>query len=136
MPMPYSRKRNWVRTLLFENTSYKLVALFISFVLWISILSRRDYVANFEVELNFVTASGYSIASQSSDKIKLKISGQQPLMKKYKDHLQTLSIDVGDRTEGVYDIDILASRFDIPQGIKILSIRPNLVKFEIVKSDR
>lgn len=109
------------------------MALFIAFVLWISILSRRDYVANFEVELNFATAEGYTVSSQSADKIKLKISGQQPVMKKYKDHLQTLSIDVGDRGEGIYDIDILASRFDVPSGIKILSIRPNLVKFEIMK---
>ncbi|MBC7754463.1 MAG: hypothetical protein H7Z71_09515 [Moraxellaceae bacterium] len=118
---------------LFDNMSYKLVSLFIAFVLWISILGRRDFVATQEVEINFVSSSGYSILSQSNDRVKIKISGQQPLMKKYKDKIQVINVDVTDKEPGVYDIDIMASRFELPAGLKILNIRPNSIKFEIIK---
>lgn len=134
--MPYYKKQSFFKALFTENVSYKLVALFISFVLWISILSRRDFVATKEVELNLITGQGYSVSSQSADRIKIKISGSQPLMKKYKNLIENLSIDVSDRSEGIYDIDIIPQRFEVPQGMKVLSVRPNLVKFEIVKSGK
>lgn len=118
---------------LFDNLSYKLVSLFIAFVLWISILGRRDFVATQEVEINLVSAPGYSVLSQSADRVKIKISGQQPLMKKYKDKIQMLNVDVTDKSPGIYDMDIVANRFDLPQGLKILNIRPNAIKYEIIK---
>ena len=121
------------RLAIFDNMSYKLVSLFIAFVLWISILGRRDFVATQEVEVNFVPSIGYSVLSQSHDRVKIKISGQQPLMKKYRDKIQIINVDVTDRTPGLYDMDIMANRFDLPQGLKILNIRPNSIKFEIIK---
>jgi hypothetical protein len=113
--------------------SYKLVSLFIAFVLWISILGRRDFVATQEVEVNFKSAVEYSILSQSSDRVKIKISGPQPLMKKYRDKIRVLDIDVTDKEPGFYDMDILASRFELPTELRILNIRPNSIKFEIIK---
>ena len=119
---------------IFDNMSYKLVSLFIAFVLWISILGRRDFVATQEVEINFVSSQGYSILSQSNDRVKIKISGQQPLMKKYKDKIpKVINFDVAEKEPGVYDMDIMASRFELPPGLRIVNIRPNSIKFEIIK---
>ena len=41
---------------LFENGSYKLVALFISLILWLTILGRREFVVNKEIEVEFTVA--------------------------------------------------------------------------------
>ncbi|MBC7458576.1 MAG: hypothetical protein H7235_09875 [Bdellovibrionaceae bacterium] len=127
------QKHKKQRLAIFDNMSYKLVSLFIAFVLWISILGRRDFVATQEVEINFVSAPGYSILSQSHDRVKIKISGQQPQMKKYKDKIQVINVDVTDKESGIYDMDIMASRFELPAGLRILNIRPNSIKFEIIK---
>ena len=69
---------------LFENGSYKLVALFISLILWLTILGRREFVVNKEIDVDFTVAENLLIAGQSSDKVRVKISGPQPLLKKYK----------------------------------------------------
>lgn len=127
------QKHKKPRLAIFDNMSYKLVSLFIAFVLWISILGRRDFVSTQEVEINFKPAPGYTILSQSHDRVKIKISGQQPQMKKYKDKIQVLNLDVSDSETGVYDVDIMASRFELPAGLRILNIRPNSIKFEIIK---
>lgn len=130
----HSHKHKKNHFAIFDNMSYKLVSLFIAFVLWISILGRRDFVATQEVEINFISSSGYSVLSQSNDRVKIKISGQQPLMKKYKDKIpKVINFDVAEKEPGVYDMDIMASRFELPPGLRIVNIRPNSIKFEIIK---
>lgn len=118
---------------LLENASYKLVALFISLILWLSILGRRDFVVTKDVEVDFTPAIGYSIAGQSTDKIRVKVSGAQPLLKNFKDKIQVATIDISDKKGGMFDIDITPSRFDVPNGIKILGVRPNTVRVEVVE---
>ena len=91
---------------LFENGSYKLVALFISLILWLTILGRREFVVNKEIEVEFTVSSSVLIAGQSSDKIRVKLSGSQPVLKKYKESQQVLQINLSDRAPGLYEIDM------------------------------
>ncbi len=121
---------------LFANASYKLVALFITLILWLSILGRRDFVVTKDVEVDFVTATGYSMAGQSTDKIRIKVSGPQPMLKKFKEKNQVYSFDMSDKTGGMYEVDMTPSKFDVPKGIKILGIRPNTVRVEIVEQTK
>lgn len=136
-PMPsvnYNRsKHSFLHNFVFENFSYKIVSLFIAFVLWISILGRRDFVSTQEIELNFTTAQGYALLSQSTDRVKIKISGSQSLMKKFRDQAHIITFDVTDKIEGSYEVDITSGHVELPDGLRVLNIRPNFVKFEIIK---
>lgn len=116
-----------------DNLSYKLVALFVALILWVSILGRRDFVATKEIEISFLTPSGYSVVSQSVDRIKVKISGPQPLMKKFKDKNMNLTIDATENQSGVFEFDIYQGLIDLPAGLRILSIKPNSIKVEIAE---
>ena len=116
---------------LFENGSYKLVALFISLILWLTILGRREFVVNKEIDVDFTVADSLVITGQSSDKVRVKISGPQPLLKKYKESNQTIQISLTDRTPGLYEIDMTPSRIEAPAGIKILNIKPSQIRVEI-----
>lgn len=119
---------------LLENASYKLVALFISLILWLSILGRRDFVVTKDVEIDFVAASGYSVAGQSEDKIKIKVSGAQPLLKSFKDKYQSIVYDVTDKKSGLFEIEMTPNRIEVPAGIKILGIRPSAIRVEIIEN--
>ena len=52
------------RQFLFENFSYKLVALFISLILWMTILGRRDFQVTKSIELDLMPAVGMVILAQ------------------------------------------------------------------------
>jgi hypoxanthine-guanine phosphoribosyltransferase len=119
---------------LIENASYKLVALFISLILWLSILGRRDFVVTKDVEVDFMTASTYSVAGQSTDKIKIKVSGSQPLLKKFKEKNQSIVFDLSDKKNGMFEVEMTPSKIEIPQGIKIMGIRPTSIRVEIVEN--
>ena len=116
---------------IFENGSYKLVALFISLILWLSILGRREFVVNKEIEVDFTVAEKLIVTGQSSDKIRIKLSGPQPLLKKYKETSQTLIINLLDKSTGLYEIEMNASKIEVPAGIKILSVKPSQISVEI-----
>ncbi|MBC7742105.1 MAG: hypothetical protein H7061_07905 [Bdellovibrionaceae bacterium] len=121
---------------LLDNASYKLVAFFISLILWLSILGRRDFVVTKDVEVDFNVASGYSLAGQSTDKIRIKVSGPQPMLKKFKETNQVLSFDLADKSGGMFEVEMTPSKIEVPKGIKILGIRPNTVRVEIVEQTK
>ena len=116
---------------LFENGSYKLVALFIALILWLTILGRREFVVNKEIDVEFTVASELMVAEQSSEKIRIKISGPQPLLKKYKESNLPITVSLIDKVSGIYEIDMTAARVEAPPGIKILSLKPSQIRVEI-----
>ena len=125
------QKMSRIRHGIFENGSYKLVALFISLILWLSILGRREFVVNKEIEVDFTVAENLLVTGQSSGKIRIKLSGPQPLLKKYKEATQTLLINLVDKPAGMYEIEMNATKIEVPVGIKILSVKPTQISVEI-----
>lgn len=126
-------KMTTVKSMILDNLSYKVVSLFVALILWISILGRRDFVTTKEMDVNIIVGSGYAVSAQSHDRIKVKISGSQPILKKYKDALKSIVFDLSDSQEGLVEIDIPNTRIDVPDGIKVLSVRPNVLRVEISK---
>lgn len=118
------------------NLSYKLVAFFIALILWLSILGRRDFIVTKIVDVNFLTAHGYVVTGQSADSIQIKMSGPQPLLRKFNEKKQTLDVDILDKKVGLHEIDILANKIETPLGIKVLSIRPNVIRVEVAEDKK
>jgi YbbR domain-containing protein len=127
-------KRRWSNVVT-ENFSYKLVALFISLILWLTILGRRDFVLSKNIDLELVTAPGTQVVAQTTDHVKLKVSGPRSALKKFMDSslAQTLTMDLSQRGEGVLYVDIPLNRIEVPMGVKILGVRPNQIQVEVVR---
>lgn len=119
-----------------NNLSYKLVALFIALILWLSILGRRDFIVTKVIDVNFMTAQGYVVTGQSADVIQLKLSGPQPLLRKFNEKKQTLDIDILDKQVGLHEVDILAHKIETPLGVRVLSIRPNVIRVEVAEEKK
>lgn len=116
-----------------DNLSYKVVSLFVALILWISILGRRDFVTTKEMDVHIVLPPGYMVAGQSHDKLRVKISGAQPVLKKYKDSFKKVVFDLSDSSEGLVEIDVPNNRIDVPDGVKVLNVKPNVIRVEIAK---
>lgn len=126
-------KRRWSNALT-QNFSYKVVALFISLILWLTILGRRDFVMSKDVDVELVTAPGYQVVAQTSDHIKVKVSGPRAALKKFMDSSvsQSITLDISQRGEGVVYVDIPVTKFETPLGVRILGLRPNQIQAEVV----
>ena len=127
-----SERINRFKENFFDNFSYKLVALIISLILWLSLLNRRDFITIKELDVDILTSENLVVLGQTTDKLKVKVSGPQPLLKKFKDSSQIIAFDMSEKEAGFYDIDVSASKIDVPKGLKVLSIKPNTIHVEII----
>ena len=128
-------RRRWSDSIT-ENFSYKVVALFISLILWLTILGRRDFVLSKNVDIELITAPGSQIVAQTTDHIKVKVSGPRSALKKFMESTlsQSISLDISQRGEGVVYVDIPLNKIEVPLGVKILGIRPNQIQVEVVRA--
>ncbi|WP_413287467.1 hypothetical protein [Bdellovibrio sp. HCB337] len=116
-----------------ENFSYKMVALFISLILWLTILGRRDFVLSKKIDIELQTSPQQVVVAQTADNIRVKVSGPRAALKKFMDNPQTQSIliDISERGSGVLDIDVPLNKIDVPMGVRILGVRPNMIRAEV-----
>jgi len=116
-----------------DNFSYKLVALFISLILWLTILGRRDFVLSKKIDIELQTAANQVVVAQTADNIRVKVSGPRAALKKFMDNPQTQSIliDISERGSGVLDIDVPLNKIEVPMGVRILGVRPNMIRAEV-----
>lgn len=126
--------RRWTGFLT-ENLSYKIVALFISLILWLTILGRRDFVLSKNLEIDLITAPGSQVVAQTTDHIKIKVSGPRTALKKFMESSvsQNISLDISQRGEGIMNIDVPLNKVEVPLGVKVLGIRPNQIQVEVAR---
>ncbi|WII70961.1 hypothetical protein QJS83_10860 [Bdellovibrio sp. 22V] len=127
-------KRRWSGVVT-ENFSYKVVALFISLILWLTILGRRDFVLSKNIDIELITAPGTQVVAQTTDHIKVKVSGPRSSLKKFLESSlsQSISLDISQKGEGVVYVDIPLNKIEVPIGVRILGVRPNQIQAEVVK---
>nr|BFD62932.1 hypothetical protein BdHM001_16130 [Bdellovibrio sp. HM001]BFD66792.1 hypothetical protein HAGR004_18140 [Bdellovibrio sp. HAGR004] len=126
-------RRRWSNVIT-ENFSYKVVALFISLILWLTILGRRDFVLSKNIDVDLVTAPGTHVVAQTTDHIKVKVSGPRSSLKKFLESSlsQNITLDISQRGEGVVNVDIPLSKIEVPLGVRILGVRPNQIQAEVL----
>jgi YbbR domain-containing protein len=129
------RRNKFFRTFVLENLSYKMVALLIALILWITILGRRDFVMTKNVEVDLLTGPGFSVVSQTSDAVKVKVNGPRTALKKFIDSASSHSIalDISGRGVGFVDVSIPQQKIEVPFGVKIIGIRPNVIRAEVIQ---
>lgn len=128
-------KRRWSHAVT-DNFSYKVVALFISLILWLTILGRRDFVLSKNIDLELITHPGTQVVAQTTDHIKVKVSGPRAALKKFMESnlSQSMSLDISQKGEGVVYVDIPLNKIEVPLGVKVMGVRPNQIQVEVVRT--
>ncbi len=130
-------KNKW-KSAFTENLSYKIVSLFIALILWLTILGRRDFSLTKNLEIELLAGSDQVVTMQSADTIKVKVLGPRTALKKFMESglSQLVSIDVSKRGEGDIDIEVPIHHIDVPFGVKVISVKPSMVRAHIAHKDK
>ena len=128
----------FLKDLFTENLSSKIVALFISLILWITILGRRDFVQAKDVDVELMTSGEYQILEQDVEKVRVRASGSRAALKKFIENhsSQALLIDISNLKEGKFEIQVPSTKIETPLGVKILSIKPSLLHATVIKKEK
>jgi YbbR domain-containing protein len=120
-----------------DNFSYKLVSLFIALILWLTILGRRDFSLTKTVDVELIPAAGEVVTNQSADSVKVKVTGPRTALKKFMESgmSQLISIDISKKGEGEVEIEIPLKQIDVPFGVKVISVKPSVVRAIVKHQD-
>lgn len=127
--------RDW-KSWILENGSYKLVALFVTLILWVTTLGRRDFVLSKEMELEFLLPRSIAIAERHIDRrVTVKVSGPRVALKKFAQNPGTITIDLGKSQPGPVRAVITPQSIDVPFGVKVLTVAPDTINLTLVPTN-
>ena len=137
MPIKRPGSREWWKEWIFENGSYKLVALFVTMILWVTILGRRDFVLSKEMDLEFLLPRSIAIApatdgGRTERRVTVKVSGPRMALKKFAQNPGTITIDLAKNQPGEVRAVITPRSVEVPFGVKVISVSPEVINVKLV----
>lgn len=123
--------KNWI----LENGSYKLVALFVTLILWVTILGRRDFVLSKDMDLEFLLPRGIAIAESGLERrVTVKVSGPRVALKKFAQNPGSITIDLGRAAPGPVRARITPQNVEVPFGVKVLGVSPEVINLNLIST--
>ncbi len=110
-----------------ENTSYKIVALLITMILWVIILGSKESVMTKMVPVEFILPHGMTVGSDVPKEVAFKAAGPRLVLKKFSELKEPLVIDLSAALPGVTTVRLHADSINTPPGVRILSVSPSTV---------
>lgn len=116
-----------------ENSSYKIVALLITLILWIIILGSKEDTMVMKIAVDYNVPKDMKLVGSVPNEVVFWISGSRLGLKKYNEHPETLSVDLTAEPEG-----LIVKRFDkdglnLPTGLRVTSLSPTTIRGRLEK---
>src|ERR1041384_1563586 len=135
----------WLRKIFLEDWSTKLIALAITLALWFGISGQQtpDTRPYSEVRLNYRIAGELDISNEPQRQIDITLSGDKGKLDRLPRGDLMASIDLSSYNQGERLVQLrpdnisleLASGNDLPTGLKIIDIKPNLLLVKLEKRE-
>jgi len=119
-----------------EHLGYRILALLITLILWVTVVSQKEIVSTQTVLVQFLVPSEYQIQGANELNVRVQIEGPRPIVKRFFDKHwpSNIVIPIREPRVGTNTVEILVSYLQLPTEIKVLSISPREVVLQVVKS--
>lgn len=114
-----------------ENMSYKIVALFVTLVLWLTMLSRKDTVVTREMPVQYLISPNHILVNEPKKVARVKVSGRRTALKKFSQNEDGITVDLTRLTLGRHLVRLNQEVLNLPLGVKVLSIEPDEIEANI-----
>ncbi|MFN2414758.1 MAG: YbbR-like domain-containing protein, partial [Pyrinomonadaceae bacterium] len=131
--------RRWLRALLFEDWTLKLVALGITLGLWYAVTTQRApaQMRLRGVQLDFILPEGVDIGNEPVDEVDVTLEGSQGKLAELNARNLVARADVADMRTGdrVLRLTDKNVSMDLPEGVRIVSINPRSLTLHLEPLD-
>lgn len=122
------KSTSW-KDFVFENGSYKLVSLFVTLILWVTILGRRDFMLTKDMDVEFLLPPNSVMQTQRGErKVSVKVSGPRTALKKFAQSPGSVTFDLTKSEVQVKNTKVRAviqmKNIEVPFGVKVVAIEP------------
>ncbi|MBX7231549.1 MAG: hypothetical protein K1X29_05635 [Bdellovibrionales bacterium] len=113
-----------LRQNILHNGSYKVVALIVSLVLWLTMQGHRDNVLSKDLEMQILLSPNLAITNPIPQSIKLEVTGPRLALKKISERTEPFTVDLGQARPGKQIVKLTKDSLNLPLGAKVISIQP------------
>jgi len=134
VPRAPSAVERWLRRIFIEDWSLKLLALAITFVLWLAVTGQNKPVRwGMDVRVNYVTPDHLDISNEPSKIIEVKVNGSRAKLDSITSFDRVATVDLSDYHAG--DRVVRLSRNNVylklPEGVSIEGFNPSSITVKL-----
>jgi YbbR domain-containing protein len=128
----------WLRKIFVEDWSLKLLALVITFVLWLAVTGQNKPVTLrvSGVQLNFLRHEGLEISNELPSSVEVILTGSPGKLDRIGPRDLVATVDVSDQQAGerVVRLSLDRVKMDLPEGVKIQGFQPATIPIRLEPS--
>src|SRR5215468_1652174 len=133
-----SRQRivqHWLRRVFYEDWTLKLLALAITFLLWLAVTGQKTPVTKrfSSVQLTFTHADDMEISNQPIEKIDVTLSGSSDELDRLNPLSLVATVPLSDQAPGDRVLRLSRDRvqLNLPEGVRVESFQPGTVSIRL-----
>lgn len=109
----------------------RLVALIITLLLWTTVLGGRKVEVSKRIQLEFQLPKDLVAANNLPTEATFTIVGPRAFLNEFSQRTQTLRVDLTKFTRGEHSILLREEMLELPLGLKVMGIAPQIVPFKL-----
>lgn len=115
-----------------ENLNYKIVSFFITVVLWVAVLEKKDVQVTRAFEVSFLLGQQQILEASSHDSVNVKIVGPQTMVRNLNQQFLSQKMPISlFRVTGEDEVSVPLDKLEFPAGVKVLSIKPDKIQVRV-----
>ena len=124
-----------VRSLFFANIGYKVAAVSIASVIWLmSFLGAGSTIRTMTVPIEFAgVPAGMEISAQSATRLEVQLRGPSWLLASLQMTGVVARFDLHDREQGKSELNVSSANLDLPPGVVVERVRPEVISVGLAK---
>jgi YbbR domain-containing protein len=127
--------KGWLRTIFLEDWITKVIALFITLVIWYGVTGRRapTTVRMRSVHLSFRLPSDTEIANEPVDEVEITVTGDKTRLDRLNPRDLAVAVDLGGYKTGDLVVQLKPDtvNLELPAGVKLEEIEPNKIALRL-----
>lgn len=121
---------------MFQDFSYKIVALLITLLIWLLVLGRGHETEDVNLKIEYTNiAKDLSVTESSYDVIKVKVKGPPKLIRKFILANSSIKLNQSIKEEGVRRLRVYSKNLALPYGLRVLSINPREIRVSVKRKE-
>tara|TARA_B100001248_G_scaffold253282_1_gene230345 strand:+ start:8545 stop:8937 length:393 start_codon:yes stop_codon:yes gene_type:complete len=124
-----------LKSILFENFTYKILALFIAIILWLFIIGRDDMQESAQIPIDIKVPQNYVLKRMDPDQADVVFRGNPKLIRRYLRSKPRIQYVIYNTKNPFLRLEIREDKLDLPFGVNLISIQPRYLNIEIREAD-
>lgn len=127
--------KSWLRSIFLEDWITKLIALFITLVIWYGVTGRRapSTVRMRNVHLSFRVPSDTEISNEPVDEVEITVTGDKTRLDRVNPRDLAIAVDLSGYKPGDLVVQLRPEtvNHELPSGVKLEEIEPNKIALRL-----